>query len=81
MAVFARSMFKGALLNLFAFVSNVHSTCCTSLPLNLKILQYQRKLYLQGMKDPNKKGNDGRDVLQALHKFRNIGPSSVSHNL
>ena len=75
--VFVKPLFKGSLDNLYSFISNLNFKSQV-LPIGLRILQYQRCLYLLGVSEVNERANQGKDILNALTQYHNINAEDAT---
>ena len=67
--VFVKSIFKGAIMNVYEFVEKSRNIA-NWLPLSIKVLAYQRKLMMSAFKlNDKEKLKEGRNLLSALSKI------------
>ena len=76
MSMFVKYLYKGAVDNLFTFISSINFKS-ESIPIGLRILQYQRSLYLLGVTQSNEKAVHGRNILNALYQYQNVDNPQV----
>ena len=78
--LFAQALFKGAVDNLFSFMSNM-SFGFDTLPIGFRILQYQRRLYILGVTQTNQRANQGKNILTALAHYHKINAKEVDNEI